>query len=733
MQLLALALYSHTGARRDVRFRPGQLNIVSGESKTGKSALLTITEFCLGRSKNLIPAGGPISRTVAWFGSLWQLGDDPAGARAFVARPAPSPGRSSSQRAMLEFGDATLDLLDFTDLMQNSDTDSVRRQLGRRIGIAENVIESRQPGMSQTAFEAHLGHAVWLCLQDQDEIANRTMLFHRQGERGVGEHLRDTIPYFLGAVPADAAAKKAALRDAQRALRRAESAVLNAQREAAEADATLRGMLAEAHAAGLTDAHDLTDREAIVNVLRATRDRAVRSPAPIQEPPTDATVADGVSQEPAADDGVNDVEADGPDADGSALSDVEAQDRRRELLGRRNQLQEELDRVMENRALLLDHADGETAFTAAVALHAGRLTSLDLLPPPDAERPDAEAAAESALTVPTSDDAASTAHGHDTRQDDEVSCPVCGSRLAQPDPSATAIARRLSQLREQLAELTAAPASRRKARTDLETRAAELRLELSSAESALDALASAARTAATGRDDDDRLSATDAVAARNFTRGRIDALLRIVATADAESVRRGRLVVESARSRVSLLEAEQDTDADREQLQSRLNVVGRSMTRYAGALGLEHVADSVRLDLAQLTVVTDTDTGPIPLYRIGSAANWVGYHLATHLAMHRYFTENGRPVPRFLMLDQPTQAYYPSDARKKTGQPANDTDRAAVLAMFTVMRDVVAELAPRLQVIVCDHAYLEDDWFREAVVHNWRDGEKLVPIDWLAE
>jgi hypothetical protein len=56
------------------------------------------------------------------------------------------------------------------------------------------------------------------------------------------------------------------------------------------------------------------------------------------------------------------------------------------------------------------------------------------------------------------------------------------------------------------------------------------------------------------------------------------------------------------------------------------------MTAYANRLSLEHAGESVRLDLARLTVVTDTPTGPTPLYQIGSAANWIGYHLVTHLA-----------------------------------------------------------------------------------------------------
>lgn len=155
------------------------------------------------------------------------------------------------------------------------------------------------------------------------------------------------------------------------------------------------------------------------------------------------------------------------------------------------------------------------------------------------------------------------------------------------------------------------------------------------------------------------------------------------------------------------------------------------MTDLAQRLGLEHVENGVRLDLANLTVVTDTSDGPLPLQRIGSAANWIGYHLAAHLALHKFFVENERPVPRLLMIDQPTQAFYPSDAAKATGA-VDDADREAVLAMFGVMHDVVTELAPRMQIIVSDHADLVDqDWFQDAIEHNWRGGTKLVPSDWL--
>jgi hypothetical protein len=136
MQLLAIILYNHAGERRVVDFRPGELNVVTGVSKTGKSALLDIFEYCLGRSTITMPVG-PITQTVAWYAVLLQM---PGGGLAFVARPAATPGAASQQRAMLELG-ADLVPPAFEDLEVNADARSVREILGRAIGIDENEHE----------------------------------------------------------------------------------------------------------------------------------------------------------------------------------------------------------------------------------------------------------------------------------------------------------------------------------------------------------------------------------------------------------------------------------------------------------------------------------------------------------------------------------------------------------------------------------------------------------------
>ena len=78
-------------------------------------------------------------------------------------------------------------------------------------------------------------------------------------------------------------------------------------------------------------------------------------------------------------------------------------------------------------------------------------------------------------------------------------------------------------------------------------------------------------------------------------------------------------------------------------------------------------------------------TGPFRSIIMGSGANWVGFHLITHLALHRHFVQHGRPVPAFLFLDQPSQVYYPPDQDAElqgslTG--IGDEDQQAVSRMY---------------------------------------------------
>lgn len=58
VQLLELKLYSKKGKKpKTIQFKKGCLNIIHGNSQTGKSAIISIIDYCLGSKETKIPAG----------------------------------------------------------------------------------------------------------------------------------------------------------------------------------------------------------------------------------------------------------------------------------------------------------------------------------------------------------------------------------------------------------------------------------------------------------------------------------------------------------------------------------------------------------------------------------------------------------------------------------------------------------------------------------------------------
>ena len=50
--------------------------------------------------------------------------------------------------------------------------------------------------------------------------------------------------------------------------------------------------------------------------------------------------------------------------------------------------------------------------------------------------------------------------------------------------------------------------------------------------------------------------------------------------------------------------------------------------------------------------------------------------------------------------------------------------------MFQYVFSAVESAADSFQVIVTEHADIDESWYQTAVVERWRGGLKLVPDDW---
>lgn len=175
MQITDIVLYSHEGQIRSLHFKTGGLNIITGESKTGKSALIEILHYCLGSDHLNVPRG-PISDDVAWFAV--RLASPTRS--VFVGRPVPGRGAGSASAAMVLTED-DVEIPSFSDLASNTNTAAVVQILSSMAGIEENQFVPPSSS-SRPPLQATIDHALLFCFQRQDEISSRRLLFHRQGE-----------------------------------------------------------------------------------------------------------------------------------------------------------------------------------------------------------------------------------------------------------------------------------------------------------------------------------------------------------------------------------------------------------------------------------------------------------------------------------------------------------------------------------------------------------------------
>ncbi len=199
-----------------------------------------------------------------------------------------------------------------------------------------------------------------------------------------------------------------------------------------------------------------------------------------------------------------------------------------------------------------------------------------------------------------------------------------------------------------------------------------------------------------------------------------------------------RLEAENRRlgSKVKELEDQLGADDSNERLTSILNIISADVSRYIRKFNAEFSPYPARLNLAQLTISFDRPERPVPMARTGGGENHLAYHLSALLALHLFAARNNRPIPRFLLIDQPTQVYFPSeqvyrDADGSVQKTEADADLDAVRRLFELLLNFTREDVPGFQLIVTEHANLRDQWFQKALVEQpWTKPPALVPEGW---
>ena len=133
MQIRELVLYGYNGKVRHLPFLLGQVNIITGRSKSGKSVVGDIIDYCLGGDSCNI-ADGVVRDNVSWYGILLQFDCE----RVFVARKNPNKGQQTTGFCYIEVG-GKIEVPEKLDFSSNTNVAGIEQVLTGRLGISENL------------------------------------------------------------------------------------------------------------------------------------------------------------------------------------------------------------------------------------------------------------------------------------------------------------------------------------------------------------------------------------------------------------------------------------------------------------------------------------------------------------------------------------------------------------------------------------------------------------------
>jgi len=196
MQILEIILYSKDGLNvRELKFEIGKINIISGKSSTGKSALIDIVDYCLG-SKNCKVARN-IRKAVSWFAIKIQIENE----EIFIARKNPEfPSKTTTEAYILE--GENINVPKIAPKESNSNIDDIELLIASKLGINQikyipNSNQTRKP------FQISLRHALNYAFQLQGTISQKDTLFPAVKDYWEKQDLKNTLPYFIGAMRED--------------------------------------------------------------------------------------------------------------------------------------------------------------------------------------------------------------------------------------------------------------------------------------------------------------------------------------------------------------------------------------------------------------------------------------------------------------------------------------------------------------------------------------------------
>lgn len=643
MQILDIILYGKNEKQRILSFDIGKVNIITGDSKTGKTAIIDIIDYCLG-NEDFKVAEGVVREYVWWYAVRYQLKQG----QILVARPNPIKYERSASDVYFLQGDI-VEIPSFVDLKPNINVAILLQKLANIIGIEEYTY--RAEGYITSDMSVTFKHSRFYCFQLQTDIDQRDFLFYNQKKEWVERAMKDTLPYFLGAVALESIKLERQLAEKKRNLNRLERELTEAQSIVDKTMGRVLELVNEAKQVGLIQINKIAkDREEALKMLQSVS-------------------TEDISQETSH-------------VENEVL--IILQDKRESLI-------KELEAVKQSIKETENYQKETQNYESEAKYQALRLESVNIYPK--------------------------------NKSINNAICPLCNSELESKTPTIEKIEESLMRLQNNL-ELTKKERPKLKQYLDnLYKRHVELFSQNQDVEKSIIAIY---------KENEQAKRLKDLNIRKGRVLGRISLYLESkVETNDFSETKQKILLLQSE---IEELKRQLGEEEREDKLEAILDQLSNQMTSWSKELELEFQDRTIKFDIKKLTLFIISPERKIRFDQTGSGENWVAYHLLIHFALHKYFALNQLPTPNFLILDQMSQAYFPPEKDiKGTGEIEQSEDDKAIKRLFDFVFRRTEELGGKIQTIVIDHAKLNDEKFTNAIKQEWRNGNKLVPLEWITE
>ena len=275
----SIFFFGEDGAFRIIELDVGRVNVITGASGTGKSAVIKALDYCLGSSKCQLPVY--VRRRCVAVGVKWIRGQD----EMISCRQVPLVGKEPNSYMYVTTGRNLKVPRSVGDFEGRGSVAASKARMGAAFGIESMPIDDAEKPERDSPDRPSVRQFTPYLFVTKEVIDSETVLLHGLDDNRKAPLITSTMPYFFGVVTGDTVAAERRLRQARKALE-----IDTAREEARVAKDSLikqrsRILLGEAQQLGLIESPPEAASEAtLVEMLRRA---ASPTAVPLQYPSAD--------------------------------------------------------------------------------------------------------------------------------------------------------------------------------------------------------------------------------------------------------------------------------------------------------------------------------------------------------------------------------------------------------------------------------------------------------------